>query len=85
MYINLCRHRSSNCRYVQQLFDLSNKILFISTSDAEKAGAFNDELESITVANGKVVLQTGVNGSPLPNQVNYGFETDTDETNNVRL
>lgn len=51
--------------------------MFLFT-EAEKSGAFNDELDTVTVANGKIVLNPVVNGSPLPNQVNFGYETDTD-------
>lgn len=46
--------------------------------EAEKAGEFDDELESIAVSNGKVVQATRINGEPLPNvpQVNYGYDSD---------
>ena len=38
-----------------------------------------DELESITVTNGKISGRMPVNGSPLPNvpETNYGYESDT--------
>lgn len=46
--------------------------------EAEKAGEFDDELESITVSNGKVLQATSINGAPLPNvpQVNYAYDSD---------
>lgn len=46
--------------------------------EAEKAGKFDDELESITVSNGKIVQATAINGAPHPNvpQVNYGYDND---------
>ncbi|KAL4240737.1 hypothetical protein ACF0H5_001525 [Mactra antiquata] len=49
-------------------------------NEKEKAGMYDDELESLTVTNGKVVQATAVNGSPLPNvpQVNYGYDNETE-------
>lgn len=59
--------------------------MFSIFPEAEKAGKFHDELESVRVVNGKIVETTAVNGSPLPNEVNYAFDDDDDERPSVRL
>ncbi|XP_045214379.2 sodium-independent sulfate anion transporter-like isoform X2 [Mercenaria mercenaria] len=59
----------------------------------EKAGEMEDEIESITVTNGKVVQATALNGTPIPNvpEVNYGYadgpndDDDDSDGDSVRL
>ncbi|XP_060581576.1 sodium-independent sulfate anion transporter-like isoform X2 [Ruditapes philippinarum] len=61
--------------------------------EKEKAGEMDDEIESITVTNGKFQANA-INGTPIPNvpEVNYGYskgpnegDSDSDSEDGVRL
>lgn len=56
---------------------------------AEKAGEYEDELATVTVANGKVTDATGKSGASMPptsvQELNLGFISDSDEENDDEL